>query len=531
MRALVSWLKDFVEIPESAEELAEALTMAGVAVDGVEEEDGEKILELDITSNRPDAMNHFGLARDIAAIFRRPLTRPKIEFTEEALEATSAASIEIIDADLCLRYVGRVLLDVTIGPSPDWIRKRIELCGVRSINNIADLTNYVLLSIGHPTHAFDLDLLTDKKIIVRRAKAGETLTTLDGVDRELSEDDLVIADSLRPVALAGVMGGLETEISDKTKNVLIEAAWFEPGLIRRMARRYGMHTEASHRFERGADWEAPGWAADRIAGLLGDAGGGRVLKGRIDVYPKPRKREAIELRRDRIAKTFGAAIPDEEVESILGLLGFEPLPTGDGWEASAPTHRLDVAREIDLIEEVVRIHGYHNAPSTLPPIGAAPVDAPHAAAEARVRERVSALGYDETVGYSFIAADEAERFGSWPAPPLRNPLTEQWAVMRNSSVPTMLRALERNLNRNQTDVRLAELGRLYRGGDGTYEEPSPWARPAPLAPTRFKKRASRLSFTISSPTSSRCSLLSTWFGLRSRRRSFLLTTWRAAARV
>lgn len=472
MRILLSWLEDFVEIRESPDELAEALTMAGMAVDAVEREGEESVFEFDITSNRPDAMNHYGIAREISALYRRPLRAPVIEFDEDKRQAAEFASIEIADPDLCARYVGRVLLGVETAPSPDWLRKRLELCGVRSINNIADLTNYVLLEIGHPTHAFDLDLLGERAIIVRRARKGETLTTLDGVDRELSPERLVIADAHRPIALAGVMGGLESEISDSTRNVLIEAAWFDPGSIRRTARHFGMHTEASHRFERGADWDAPPWAADRIAGLLNKLSPGVVLKGRLDVYPSPRTRPAIVLRRERLRDVVGLSIPDAAVEEILGRLGFEPRRTEEGWTTPAPSHRLDVSREIDLIEEVIRVHGYGRLPASLPPIGSAPEPAPHAEEEARLRETVRALGYDETVGYAFISAEEAERFGSWPAVPLRNPLTELWAVMRNSSVPTMLHALERNLNRNEPDIRLAEMGRLYRGGDGAYEEPA-----------------------------------------------------------
>ncbi|MEZ5363243.1 MAG: phenylalanine--tRNA ligase subunit beta [Bryobacterales bacterium] len=322
MRALISWLQDYVDIPESPEALAERLTLAGMAVDGIERDGDEAILELDITSNRPDAMNHIGLAREISAIFDRPLRIPEIEIAEDEREASTAASIKIEDADGCPRYVGRVMAGVEVRPSPDWLRRRLELCGIRSINNIADLTNYVLLECGHPTHAFDLETLNQHAIIVRRAGEGEELRTLDGIERKLSADDLVIADSYQPVALAGVMGGLETEISDKTRNVLIEAAWFQPGTIRRTSRRFGMHTEASHRFERGADIESAGWAADRIASLLGDLSTGVVLKGRIDAYPGKPVPTSLILRRLRIRQIVGADIPDADVERVLGALGF-----------------------------------------------------------------------------------------------------------------------------------------------------------------------------------------------------------------
>ncbi len=492
MRALLSWLQDFVEIPEPAEKLAEDLTMAGLAVDAVEKQDGETLLDLDITSNRPDAMNHYGLAREVATIYRRPLKAPTIEFAEDERAASDFASIEIVDAELCPRYVGRVLLGVEIKPSPDWLRKRLELCGIRPINNIADLTNYVLLELGHPTHAFDLNTLNDRKIIVRRAAAGEELRTLDGVERKLAADDLVIADAYRPVALAGVMGGLETEISDQTRDVLIEAAWFQPGGIRRTSRRFAMHTEASHRFERGADIEAAPWAADRIAGLLGQLSPGVILRGRLDAYPQKAEREAVTLRRDRIRRILGVEVADAEVTEILERLGFETTAEGAGAEDAGrrvkpPSYRLDVEREIDLIEEIARIHGIAKIPSTLPLIGAPPAPLKHAAEDRAARETVRALGYDEMVAYGFMAAAEAARFGSFPPVELRNPFSELAAVMRTSSVPSMLTAVARNLNHGESDVKLAELGRLYRrSGDGFEEPPiltlgaSGAARPAGL---------------------------------------------------
>ncbi len=471
MRVVLSWLREYVEIEESPKDLAHALTMAGMAVDAVEEHGGETVFDLDITSNRPDAMNHLGIAREIAAIYGHALRAPKIELTESAAPADAAASVEIVDSDLCPRYVGRVLKNVVIAPSPDWMRRRLELCGVRSINNIADLTNYVLLEIGQPTHAFDLDKLRESKIIVRRALEGETLVTLDGEKRELSPDCLAICDASVPVALAGIMGGADSEIGADTRNVLIEAAWFQPGSIRNTSRKFKMRTEASHRFERGADWSAAPWAADRIAGLLCQAGSGEVLRGRIDCFPAPALRPTIRLRRASIEKHLGIAIDDAEVTAILDALGFAPRPTEEGWASDAPSRRLDVEREIDLIEEIARIHGFERFPSTLPPIGAAAAPPPYEKEEARARSVAQSLGYDETIGYSFISSDEAARFGGGGAVTLRNPLSESWDVMRNSAAPTMLRALERNFNRGETSVKLAEFGRLYEKIDSGYREP------------------------------------------------------------
>ena len=471
MRVLVSWLRDFVEIPETPEALGEALTLSGMAVDGVERIGDEVVFDIDVTSNRPDAMNHFGMAREIAAIFDRPLKRPATEFPEDPRHAADFASIEIVDDDLCPRYVGRVLLGVEVGPSPDWLKRRLELCGLRSINNIADLTNYVLLETGHPTHAFDLDTLNDRRIVVRRARGGEDLRTLDGLDRKLTEDDLVIADAYRPVALAGVMGGLETEISDRTRNVLIEAAWFQPSTIRKTARRFGMHTDASHRFERGADIEAAPWAADRIAGLLGRLSPGVVLSGRIDAYPRPHEPARVPLRRSRMTSILGVEIPDAEAERILKSLEFETEPADGGWRVTIPSHRLDVEREIDVIEEAARIYGFDRVPSSLPSFATPPATTKFEAEERAVRETVRALGYDQTVGYAFISEAEARRFGSWDPIFLRNPFSELAAVMRTTSVPTLLRAVEWNYHRSEPNLRLAEVGRLYKREHGEYEEP------------------------------------------------------------
>lgn len=473
MRALVSWLQDFVDIPESPEELAAALTLAGQAVDTVERHGDEFVLELDITSNRPDAANHLGLAREIAALYARPLKRPKIDLTEDIRPAAEFAKVEIEAEDLCARYVGRVLLGVEIKQSPDWLKQRLELCDIRSINNIADLTNYVLLECGHPTHAFDLKTLNEHRIVVRRAGAGEELRTLDGLDRKLTPEDLVIADAYRPVALAGIMGGIESEISDATTDVLIEAAWFEPSPIRRTSRRLSIHTEASYRFARGADIEAASWAADRIASLLGRLSPGVVLQGRLDAYPRRHEPQRIELRAERYRRIIGSDIGLDSMRAVLERLDFRCAYAGaDTISVEIPPHRTDVEREIDLIEEVARIHGYDHVGSTLPAIGRPPQPKPHAAAETAVRETFRALGYDEMIGYAFQSSEEAEMFGGWPAIPLRNAFSENAAVMRTSAAATMLQAVAHNVHRNEADLKLAEMGRLYRReGDKLTEPP------------------------------------------------------------
>ena len=471
MRILLSWLSDFVEIQESPRDLAHALTMAGMAVDTVEDVDGDTVFEFDITSNRPDAMNHFGMAREVASIYRRPLRMPVSEFKEADTLASSMASVAIANPESCARYVGRVFTGVQVGPSPDWVRRRLELCGIRPINNLADLTNYVLLEMGQPTHAFDLDRLAGRHIQVRTARPGESLVTLDGVARELVPHDLVICDATKPVALAGVMGGESTEITAETRNVLLEAAWFKPSTVRNTSRRLKLFSEASHRFERGADWDGTVWAASRIAALLGQTGPGSVLKGCIDCYPGSRDLPEIRLQGESIRRHLGVDLEGSEVESILLALGFRPVANDTGWTVRATSHRLDVTREIDLVEEIARIHGFEKIPATLPVVGVAPAPTPKAAEDARMRNAVSGLGYDETIGFSFSSSSESQRFGRSPGIALRNPISKLWDVMRTSAVPTMVRALAWNLKRNQPFVRLAEFGRVYERTELGYSEP------------------------------------------------------------
>ena len=467
MRILLSWLREFVDLPESPPDIAHALTMAGLMAESIVEEQGETILEMDITTNRPDALNHVGVARELSAVFGRPVRRPEIRFQEDARPAASAASIDIADPDLCARYTGRVALNVQVAPSPDWMRRRLELCGVRSINNVADITNYVLLEAGHPTHAFDLDTLHGPRIIVRRARPGERLLTLDGVERTLQPNHLTIADADRAVALAGIMGGGETEISPRTRNVLIESAWFDPASIRRTARQHGMHTEASHRFERGADIEAAPWSNDRIAGLLEQLAGATILRGIFDAYPTPRPRTPIRLRTSEVRRHLGVDIAPSEIERILRALGFEV----QGEQVTPPPARLDIEREIDVIEEIARIWGYDRFPLTLPAWSGHVEPPQNARQQQRLRATALALGYDEAITYSCLSVAEAERFGSEPAVAVRNPLSELHAVMRNSPIPGLLRAIEWNLNRGVSDARLFEIGRLYRQDGGGFAEP------------------------------------------------------------
>jgi phenylalanyl-tRNA synthetase beta chain len=477
MRILPSWLREFVNVPADDRQLAEDLTSAGIAVESIAEEHGATVYEMDLTTNRVDAMNHYGVAREASAIYGVELKKfqPKLpsrgrgpstaaaKSGPPSLGMTSRESFPIVieDAEGCARYTARIVRGVKIGPSPAYIVKRLELLGSRGINNAADATNYTINELGHPTHAFDLDLLEGGKIIVRRARDGEFLKTLDGVGRTLVSDDLVIADAEKPVALAGVMGGFDSMITEKTKNLLIESAWFDPATVRSMAKRHGMHTDASHRFERGADWGITPVACDCVAELILETAGGELFGERIDAVARRIEREPIALRRGEVKRILGIEISDTEIERILGKLGFGVVRTNGEFSVTIPTWRLDVTREIDLLEELARIYGYNKFPNTLPTFAGAVVALPDEAKDARVRQTMLALGYDETISITFISAEDAKTFGSSEPLPLANPQSEEAGYMRSSLVPGLLNMIAYNLNRGSNDVRLFEAGKVF----------------------------------------------------------------------
>jgi len=505
VRILPTWLREFVDINVDDRQLAEDLTSAGIAVESVTEEDGATIYEMDLTTNRVDAMNHYGVAREASAIYNVELKKvaPKLRkhtaplaaggraplgmtsFADELNADPGAADFPIVieDAEGCARYTARIVKNVKIGPSPKNIAHRLELLGSRSINNVADATNYALNELGHPTHAFDLDLLEGGTIIVRRARAGEALKTLDGVDRKLTTDDLVIADGKKPVALAGVMGGFETMITERTKNVLIESAWFDPATVRSMAKRHGMHTDASHRFERGADWGITPLACDRVAELILAGAGGELHGERIDTVARTLEGARIELRRSEIKRNLGIDLEDAEVARILQRLGFGVLRTVAGdYSVQVPTWRLDVEREVDLLEELARIYGYNKFPNTLPPFTGAVVALPDEPKNATVRETMLALGYDEAISITFISEQEAKTFGNTrpsktgldgaPAEPLAiaNPLSEEAGYLRTSLVPGLLNMVGYNVNRGNSNLRLFEAGEVFEKLGDRHEE-------------------------------------------------------------
>ena len=500
MKVLLSWLKEFVDVDASGEEIGAKLSLRGFALEGIERvsgpgddaspESADQVLDFDVTSNRPDCMNVLGLAREVAAAYDRPLRKPDIlpasvagrfgkDPTAEQLAAlqheggvdagpgwakTRDVAIAIDNADLCRAYFGAVA-DVTVGPSPAWMQARLKACGIRPISNIVDLTNYVLLELGQPMHAFDLAKLSGSEIRVRTARSGERIRTLDGQTRELSPDMLVIADAANPVAVAGVMGGADSEVTDATTAIVFESAYFNPLSVRRTSRKLGLKTEASMRFERGADLSMPYAALMRALTLLEavGAGSGRhpvVAAGFSEDLRHPR---TMTLRATRISGFLGTTVPGEDVERILRALGFSPEPTSDGWTVTVPFHRVDIHREVDLIEEVARHYGFDRIPSHFPALSAAPaaID-PRITRDRQLRAVLTGAGFSEAVTFGFISAAAAAPFATAnDIAAIANPLSETFGVLRPSALPGLLDAVAHNRRRQQSDVRLFELGNRF----------------------------------------------------------------------
>ncbi|HKS39290.1 MAG TPA: phenylalanine--tRNA ligase subunit beta [Blastocatellia bacterium] len=469
MKISYNWLNELVALTLSPVELREALTMAGLAVEGVEEVGDDHILDLDLTSNRPDALSHLGVAREAAIVCGTALKPQNITLNESDELAESVASIEIHDADLCPRYAARIVRGVKVGPSPEWLVKRLESIGQRSVNNIADITNYVMFEMGQPTHAFDLNLLHDRRIIVRRPHAGEQLTTLDGTKRELAPNHLLIADADHAVAIAGVMGGEETEINEQTTDVLIESAYFNSASVRATARALGMDTEASYRFARGVDHDGQVRAADRVAQLIQEIAGGTVLKGAIDVYPSRITRNTVALREARVEKLTGLKVEIERAAEILRSLGFEvELAAGEKQlRATAPSFRVDISREEDLVEEVARHVGYNLVATTLPEWSGLGRYLPGDDRRRNVRRTLATLGFDEAYTFSFVNGERDQLFrqSEKQAGVLSNPIDVNQSEMRSSLMTGLLESLQHNFNQGRKDVKLFELGRVFKASE------------------------------------------------------------------
>jgi phenylalanyl-tRNA synthetase beta chain len=464
------WLRELTDTKLTPAELREQLTMVGLAIDAVEEHNDDAVIDVEVPSNRPDCLSHVGIAREVSVIEKGHLRMPASEPPKAEGRTADFTSIEIADPALCPRYAARLVRGVKIGPSPDWLVKRLETIGQRPINNVADITNYVLHELGQPLHAFDFDKLGGRRIVVRRANSGEKLKTLDGVERTLTNDMLVIADAEKAVALAGIMGGEESEISTQTNDVLIESAYFAPPSIRVTARQLGMDTEASRRFERGADPEGVLRAQQRCVDLICELAGGVATEDAIDVYPKPFAERVVGLRPERVPGLTSLSVETSEMIRILTGLGFERTGESDNRIIfKVPSWRIDVDQEEDLVEEVARHTGYDKIASELPPSNAAGEYQPGEMRQRSLRRALNAFGFDEAINFSFIQQEDRFDLIPWLAgreehqPQLANPIIEDAAWMRSTLLPGLLTSLRHNLNHGIRDVRLFEVGRIFSG--------------------------------------------------------------------
>ena len=508
MRLVLSWLRDFVDVTASADEIAETIGLRGFEVASIEPlGDGDAVIDFEITANRPDCLSVLGLAREVATAFDARLTLPsadaqaRLRLATVPSGASDRISIAIEADDLCPRYAGLVA-DVTIGMSPSWMTSRLQAAGVRPINTIVDITNYVNLEIGQPMHAFDHAKLAGAAIRVRRAKPGETIRTLDDVDRALEPEMLVIADRDRAQAVAGVMGGAASEVSASTTTVVFESAYFTAASVRRTSKRLNLKTEASTRFERGADIGAQVLAIQRAVALMEQIGTGAASGPIVDVYPRRHGPRRLTLRRDRLARLLGASVPDADVVRILRALGLDVRPTDDGWEALAPTFRVDLQREVDLIEEVGRHYGFDKLEATFPAVHVpSPPPDPRVTRDQLARRVLTAAGLSEAVTFGFIERKAAEPFATaaladgtqnpqksqnprnlhLASDPERgkdsansadsavsallvavaNPLSAKFDTMRPSLLPGLVDALAHNRRHGRRDVRLFEIGTRF----------------------------------------------------------------------
>ena len=488
MRLVLSWLREFVDVKASAEDVASTLALRGFEVASIEPLDaGDAVIDFEVTANRPDALSVLGLAREVATAYDLPLippaASPNARLAQVPTGASDRVSVSIDDEELCPRYAAAVA-DVRVAPSPAWLARRLQAAGIRPISNIVDITNYVNIELGQPMHAFDLPRLAGAEIRVRRARPGERITTLDGIQRTLEPDMLVIADRDRAQAIGGVMGGADSEVSSATATVVFESAYFKAASVRRTSKRLGLKTEASSRFERGADIAGQVVALQRAIALMQQIDAGRPTGSIVDRYPNPRHPKHLHLRRERLARLLGASVPDGEVVRILRALGLEVTPAADGWDAVAPTFRVDLLREADLIEEVGRHHGFDKLEPTFPVVTRpAPAPDPRIARDRLVRRVLTAAGFSEAVTFGFIEAKTVEDFQKEPQRPqnsqsndvsaisalsavnatvgIANPLSAKFDTLRPSLIPGVVDALAHNRRHGRRDVQLFELGTRF----------------------------------------------------------------------
>lgn len=468
------WLKEIVDISEPVQKVAEALSMSGTEVSSV----SDNVIEVDILPNRGDCLSVTGVAREVCAALDKKMNPLKTDLKESGEDVLNSASVEVQAPDLCPRYMARVIKGIKVGESPSWMQKRLLDAGVRPINNIVDVTNYVMLETGQPLHAFDLNLLEGGKIIVRKARAGEKIVTLDGAERQLSAEDLVIADEKKAVAVAGVMGAGNSEIGPGTKDILLESAFFSPVSVNRTSKNLKIRTEASVRFERGADFDGVKTSLDRAAGLIAELAGGSVLKGAIDVKSGERKPAVLKLRLERISKVLGAEIPKPKAVSILSNLGFAVKDGGAELEVTVPSWRAaDIEREVDLIEELARLYGFGNIGETFTFVRTESAEDDKVLSalkkERLLKHRLASLGFSEAKTYSMAGPALFKKAGIDidMAVRIANPLIEDMTHLRTSLIPSLLEAAQYNLRHGASGAALFETGTVFgKKAGGTKEK-------------------------------------------------------------
>jgi len=463
MKISLNWLKDYIELDLSLPVLIEKLNMIGLLVEDWEEKSSDVMLDIETYANRPDTLGHLGVARELAAALELGIKEQKWPLTEIEQETSDLADIRIWDDKLCPRYSGMVIKEIQVGPSPEWLRKRIEAVGLKPINNVVDVTNYVLFATAHPIHAFDLAKISGRKIIIRKAKDAEVLRDLENSDISLTTEMLVIADEEKPIALAGIIGGEESSVKESTQDVFIESACFDPVSIRKTSKKTGISTDASYRFERGADISFPPQAALMAASLLTQLGG-KASKGILDVYPEPRKEKTVVLRHHRISDLLGLEIDEEFAVRTLARLGFQAEAQQKGvWQVKIPQFRVDVEREADLIEEIARFYGYDKIPASLPPLKVLELPAD------QKRERINKFrqllfynGFDEVLNFSFSDPEKEARLQTGQkAIEIRNPISSKASLLRTTLLGGLLENIVWNKNRGAEGIHLFEVGNVY----------------------------------------------------------------------
>ena len=474
MKISLDWLSDYVETGLDAEQIAEILSDLGFPCEGTEQIGDDTVLDIEITSNRGDCLGHIGVARELAAATGKELKMPVVELDESDKNVSELASVEIAEPDLCGRYTARVIEGVKIGPSPDWMAKRLEALGMRTVNNVVDATNYAMMETGQPPHAFDYAKIRDGRIIVRKAAPGERMVSIDGSQCDLSPDMLIITDPRGPVGVAGVMGGLETEVADATTSVLLEDAYFDPVSIRTTSRKLTLPSEAAYRFERIVDIEMIDWASKRTCQLITQVAGGKVAAGVVDAYPKKPTAREVTLRLARLKKVLGVEVPQDQVMRILSALCFEPRLEGNSIVCSAPSWRSDVYREADLIEEVARVYGFNKVPTERKiRIEVVPVDARQKMTE-RVGTYLNGCGFYETINVTFVENSVAELFargGLERHLGVRDESRRSANLLRRSLIGSLLGVLKTNINAKNQPCRVFEIADTFLPTDGNQTLP------------------------------------------------------------